>query len=58
MSAPSREATHGEEGLPVGAPEKNQGAAAAIDPHQIAAAAVMIGIDRATAMASDPATLS
>jgi len=40
MSAPIREATHGEEGLPVGAPEKNQGAAAAIDPHQIAAAAV------------------
>jgi hypothetical protein len=53
-----RLATNGEGELPTGVPARNQGAVAAIDPHQAAAAAVMIGMDNATATANIPRILS
>jgi hypothetical protein len=57
-STTDRLATNGEGELPTGVPARNQGAVAAIDPHQAAAAAVMIGMDNATATANIPRILS
>src|ERR1035441_5029532 len=58
MSTTSRLVANGDGELPGAVPARNQGAAVAIDPHQTAAAAVMTGIDTATTMASEPATLT
>src|ERR1700735_587756 len=56
--ATSRLAANGEGELPAGVPARNQGAVIAIEPHQAAAAAVMMGMHNATATASIPRTLS
>ena len=58
MSTTIRLAANGEGELPAGVPARNHGAVVAIDPHQTAAAAVMMGMHIATATARIPSTLS
>ena len=58
MSTTRRLAAKADGELPTGVPAKNHGAVVAIDPHQAAAAAVMMGMHIATATASIPRTLS
>ncbi len=58
MSATSRLAANGEGEVPTGVPARNHGAVVAIDPHQAAAAAVMMGMHIATATARIPRILS
>jgi len=57
MSTAKRFAVTGDGELPTWVPARNHGAVAAMDPHQTADAAVMTGMQTATSMAINPATL-
>ena len=57
MSTARRLAANGEGELPIGVPARNHGAVVAIDPHQTAAAAVIMGMHTPTKTASDPSDL-